>query len=61
MSEHMKHLIDFGAALAAMCSFFVWATSEVGSHLPQIAAALTIIWYLWRFYEVLSAKWRERK
>ena len=61
MNEHIKHLIDFGAALAAMCSFAAWATAEVTGNLPQIASALTIVWYLWRFYEVISIKWRDRK
>ena len=57
MSEHVKELFDFGAAMLAFCAF---AVAGVGAHLPQIASGLTIIWYIWRFIEAWSFHRRRR-
>jgi hypothetical protein len=52
MTEHTKFVIDLSSLVVA------WGA--VLSYLPDVAAALSIIWTLMRFYEWLRRKRRRR-
>lgn len=47
--NNLKHVIDVGAAVSAVGSVMHW--------MPEVAALLSVIWYLIRFYEL----WKNRK
>jgi hypothetical protein len=65
-SDHVKHWVDVGLSAGTIGSCFAWLNSELPlltMWLTFIGAALSIIWWIYRFFTAIrhETKRRERE